>query len=283
MSRLATKEVLPVATKEAFGNHDELLVEEKRLELQSKEDRELEAELTQTIKALRCMTGRWNPAIMILLEHSDWDFVSKLLVELYESVGRRTLRQLIDVPSLVSDMSRSKALMDYVETYREDGVVYDLEVVNASMDALVAGFISRYQFMAILRHITSGKSSFVSIDDTPRAVIGDVVDQILNMATLYKSRYQSEFASMVALIESDVPWISKCEAYLVFAGKKKQRSLKRNRTSWDWGIDEVEEVAGTPPKRLRFTDDDVGDMFSGGTTSRELFVDDGDLSLFSEF
>lgn len=281
MSILKTKEVLFTFDKNVLSDPESFFVSEKVATSQTQEERMLNFEIKNTTEALFDMTGKWNAAIMFLLEKSGWEFVSKLLVYLYEHVGRRTLRLYIDFSLLIGDMSRSPLLASHLETYKAAGFDYNLEIVDASMDSLIAGYISRCQFMAIVRHVTSEQSAFIGTNAVSVEKITKNVDRILTTAALYKPRYHAEFVSMLSLIEYDVPWIADRDSYLLFTGKKK--TLKRNRVSWGDDNGVLEEVLCSPEKRLRVDDLLSDEYFSDSLPSDDVLSEDVDHLILAQF
>jgi len=252
--------------KDDLSNPHSFLVNEKITTTESKENRMLAHDIKRTISALERMPCKWNPAIMQLLVHSGWDFVSALLVELYQVMGRRVIRTYIDIPALIGEMSRSSTLAKYIEPYKAAGVQYALEIINTVVDSLIAGFISRYQFMAIVKHMSGTDSMFISVSDTPRDISVAMVDQILTAASLSKSRFRGEFVSMVSLIEYDLPWIKDRDSYLVFFGRRRL-NLKRKRVRWE---DELNIQSILPEKRLCVNTFAPDDYFSDSLPSDEV-------------
>lgn len=254
--------------KDDLYNPHGFLVNEKIANVESREGRVVAHDIRRAISALELMSCKWNAALMQLLLCSGWEFVSALLVEMYQLMGRRVIRRYIDVPMLIGDISRSSALVKYIEPYKTAGIHYAVDIIEIVVDSLIAGFISRYQFMAVVKHVTGVDSAFISITETPLDISTVVVDKILTAAALSKSRFQSEFVSMVSLIEYDLPWISDRDSYRVFFGHRKL-PLKRKRVQW-----EEDGIIGiAPEKRLCVNTFSLDDYFSDSLPSDEVISD----------
>lgn len=269
MSILRARGRIPPTTKLGFADPYGTQVSETIADTQSTDERSLQGDVRATIAELEHLPCKWNGMIMFLLRSSGWDFVSSLLVEAYQSMGRRVLREYIDVPSLIRDMSRSDELIGYISEYKAAGMKYAVEIIDVAVDSMIAGFISRYQFMAIVAHLTSRESVFLRVEKTPSDIGVRLMDRILTTATLSKSRYQAEFYSMVSLIAYDSPWIKGRDSYLVFSGKRAP-VLKRKRVG-GWM---EEEIAGTPPKRQCVNGYDIDEYFSDSLPSTDVLSEE---------